>query len=83
MIPTRTRQPQSRHSHAPLPRRLLVLALLACAAAVMAPRPLQAADPLAPFVLADLNPASLRVGNPVSPPHYTEWISAYYFGNEG
>lgn len=83
MIPTRTRQPQSRHSHAPLPRRLLVLALLACAAAVMAPRPLQAADPLAPFVLADLNPASIRVGNPVSPPDYTEWISAYYFGNEG
>lgn len=83
MIPTRTRPPQSGRSHAPLPRRLLVLALLACAAAVMAPRPLQAADPLAPFVLTDLNPASIRVGNPVSPPDYTEWISAYYFGNEG
>lgn len=83
MIPTRTRPSQSGRPHASLTRRLVVLALLACAASFMPPRTLSAADPLAPFVLADLNPTSLRVGTPVSPPNYTEWISAYYFGNEG
>jgi hypothetical protein len=42
-----------------------------------------AAAPLAPFALADLNANSPRVGNPISPRDYGEWVSAYYFGNEG
>ncbi|MFN0128042.1 MAG: hypothetical protein ACKV19_15290 [Verrucomicrobiales bacterium] len=43
----------------------------------------QAAAPMTAFSLPDLNPGSSRVGQPISPPDYREWISAYYFGNEG
>ena len=43
----------------------------------------RAAEPLREFVLPDLNAASDRVGDQVSPRDYTQWISAYYFGNEG
>jgi hypothetical protein len=42
-----------------------------------------AAAPLAPFALTDLNANSPRLGSTISPSDYGEWISAYYFGNEG
>jgi len=43
----------------------------------------RASDALAAFALTDLNANSPRVASAVSPRDYTQWISAYYFGNEG
>jgi len=56
---------------------LRVLTALACAT------PVFAAAPVGTFALEDLNPHSDRVGQAVSPRDYRQWISAYYFGNEG
>ena len=39
--------------------------------------------PIAAFALNDLNPESPRTGQVLSPRDYGQWISAYYFGNEG
>ena len=39
--------------------------------------------PIASFALNDLNPGSPRTGQVLSPRDYGQWISAYYFGNEG
>jgi len=46
---------------------------------------LGSAEPVADFVLPDVNPASVRTaaGLPsISPRNYTETISAWYFGAE-
>ena len=74
----------------PLPRFVIrpaagVAVLLSVLAAAMLPRGIQAAEPLpiGAFSLADLNAASARFGQSVSPRDYGQWISAYYFGNEG
>lgn len=42
-----------------------------------------AGTPLTAFNLNDLNPNSSRLGRTISPRDYGQWISAYYFGNEG
>lgn len=42
-----------------------------------------AGAPIAAFALNDLNANSSRVGLTASPRDYGQWISAYYFGNEG
>jgi hypothetical protein len=42
-----------------------------------------AGAPITAFALNDLNANSSRVGLTVSPRDYGQWISAYYFGNEG
>lgn len=42
-----------------------------------------AGAPIAAFALNDLNQNSPRSGRTVSPRDYGQWISAYYFGNEG
>jgi len=41
------------------------------------------AVPIATFALDDLNERSSRVAQVISPRDYGQWISAYYFGNEG
>ena len=56
---------------------LTTLAALACVG------PLSATTPIGAFALNDLNQNSIRVGQSVSPRDYHQWISAYYFGNEG
>jgi len=74
----------------PLPRFVIrpavgVAVLLSLLAGVMRPRAALAAEPLpiGAFSLADLNAASARFGHSISPRDYGQWISAYYFGNEG
>lgn len=42
-----------------------------------------AGAPIAAFALNDLNAGSSRTGQVLSPRDYGQWISAYYFGNEG
>lgn len=44
---------------------------------------MQAGTPLAAFALPDINPQSSRAGRTLSPRDYGQWITAYYFGNEG
>jgi len=44
--------------------------------------PCAAVEPEADFLLPDLNPASARLGEMISPRQYGEWISVYYFGQE-
>lgn len=62
-----------------LPRLVgIVLGWIALAAA-----PALAGAPLTAFHLNDLNPNSSRLGRTISPRDYGQWISAYYFGNEG
>lgn len=41
------------------------------------------AAPVSAFALNDLNERSERIGQSISPRDYGQWISAYYFGNEG
>ncbi len=41
------------------------------------------AVPVSAFALNDLNERSERIGQSISPRDYGQWISAYYFGNEG
>ena len=56
---------------------LATVAVVALASAV------KAAEPLAAFALGDLNMNSARVSQTISPRDYGQWVSAYYFGNEG
>ena len=59
-----------------LPSLAIVVSALALAA------PCGAVEPEPDFLLEDLNPASARLGEMISPRQYGEWISVYYFGQE-
>lgn len=59
------------------------LAGIALGLIALAAGPARAGTPLAAFSLNDLNPNSSRLGRTISPRDYGQWISAYYFGNEG
>lgn len=56
----------------------LIAGILAAVPAVAAGAP-----PIGTFSLPDLNATSTRFGHSISPRDYGQWISAYYFGNEG
>ncbi len=56
--------------------------LAAVAVVAIAPA-VKAGEPLAAFALGDLNMNSARVSQTISPRDYGQWVSAYYFGNEG
>jgi len=56
---------------------------LAAVAVVALVSAVKAAEPLAAFALGDLNMNSSRVSQTISPRDYGQWVSAYYFGNEG
>jgi hypothetical protein len=60
-----------------------VLRLGAVVAAVVMATAVQGGTPLTAFALSDLNVNSSRLGRTLSPRDYGQWISAYYFGNEG